>query len=270
MKRMNFGRHLSQHTCNVENWREASLPGALSGPDVREAVVRRDTTRARRLVAILLAVLVVMAVIVPVPSAQAAVSKPQITDTQNLLGAQGSAIQEKVDALQKDTGVTLNLLFVDSFNLKKLDKTTISKWVNARLDFTKPAKNTLLLAVASQDGQMALAVSKGSDSWLASQVDTTLSDAAAAPLARKNPNWTGSVTALIAAVRQAKADHDALPWKIAGGIAIALVVVGLVVGLVFLIRHLRRKGFFTSHAGRHAVAKPEKKPHGRKKPTHAA
>lgn len=205
-----------------------------------------------------LAILAVLAFVVSLvfaPSAFAARQKPTITDTQNLLGAKSSSIQDSIDSLQKDTGVTLNLLFVDTFGLKKLDKQTIGDWADARLAFTKPAPNTLLLAVASQDGQMALAASKGSEGWITSNIDSAFPDAAAKPLAQKDPDWPGSVIALVRQIRKAKADHDSLPWRIGGGILIALVAIAAVVGCVLLVRWLRRIGFFASHSGRHAAPK---------------
>lgn len=203
---------------------------------------------------VLICALICLFVTAGIPVIATAQTRPTITDTQNLLGSQGSKVQSDLDDLKKDTGVTLNLLFVDSFGVKKLDKKTIGTWVNARLNFTKPDKNTLLLAVASQDGRMALAVSKGSDKWLSSQVDTTLSDAAAAPLARRNPDWTGSVTALVRSVRRIKTEHDQLPVKIGVTIGAIVVAIALIVGIILLIRWLRKIGFFAPRHGRHAAA----------------
>ena len=244
MKRMESSRSLTSSSPNVDN---RGL-GPSAGRGSRNGI----SGRAMRLLVVLASVLSLFLPLLAATPAHAA-AKPAVTDTQNLLGSQGARIQESLDSLQKDTGVTLNLLFVGSFGLKKLDKTTIGKWVDARLAFTKPAKNTLLLAVASQDGQMALAVSKGSDSWLSSQVDTTLSDAAAKPLARSDPDWSGSVNALIRQIREVKSEHDSLPWKIAGGVALCLVIIALIVGIVLFVRWLRKIGFFTQPAGRHAA-----------------
>lgn len=226
---------------------------------MRPTVEKQAPTRT--VISFLLILAVFLASFLFPASSSAAPQKPAITDTQNLLGSESSRVQESVDSLQKETGVTLNLLFVSTFGLKKLDKTTIGKWVRARLDFTHPAKNTLLLAVASQDGQMALAVSHGSDQWLSSQVDTRFSDAAARPLSRRDPDWPGSVLALVQSVREAKAEHDSLPWKIALSIVIALLAIGLVVGVVFLVRRMRSAGFFSSHKGRHALEKPHRNSH---------
>lgn len=250
MKRMESSRSLTSLRPNVDN------RGRHPGRDRQDGGERRGiAARMPHFLALVAAVLAFLLPLSGIVPARAATTKPAITDTQNLLGSQGARIQESLDALQKDTGVTLNLLFVSSFGLKKIDKTTVGKWVDARLAFTKPAKNTLLLAVASQDGQMALAVSKGSDSWLASQVDTNLSDAAAKPLARSDPDWSGSVTALVRQIRQSKSDHDSLPWKIAGGVALAVLIIAVIVGLVLLLRWLRKIGFFNKPEGRHAVHK---------------
>lgn len=264
MKRMESSRSLTSLRPNVDNRDRGPRMGWGSG--------NRTSGRAVRLLAVLVSVISLLLPFATATPAYAA-AKPAVTDTQNLLGSQGSKIQESLDSLQKDTGVTLNLLFVGSFGLKKLDKTTIGKWVDARLAFTKPAKNTLLLAVASQDGQMALAVSKGSDRWLSSQVDTTLSDAAAKPLARSDPDWSGSVTALVRQIRLIKSDHDSLPWKIAGGVVAALLVIALIVGIILFLRWLHRIGFFTQSAGRHAARTgsrhDRRRHHGRRGDRHA-
>ncbi len=250
MKRMESSRRLSSSCLNVENRDRYHDRASCSGSEQGR---NRTAARKSRLFVLVAALLAVFLPLLPVITVRAATAKPAVTDTQNLLGSQGAKIQESLDSLQKDTGVTINLLFVSSFGLKKLDKASVGKWANARLAFTKPSRNTLLLAVASQDGQMALAVSKGSDLWLSSQVDTTLSDAAAKPLARSNPDWSGSVTALIAQIRRVKSDHDSLPWRIAGGVALAALVIGVIVGIVLFLRWLRKIGFFTHHEGRHAA-----------------
>ncbi len=251
MKRMESSRRLSSSCLNVENRDRYHDRASCSGSEQGR---NRTAARKSRLFVLVAALLAVFLPLLPVITVRAATAKPAVTDTQNLLGSQGAKIQESLDSLQKDTGVTINLLFVSSIpDSRSSIKQASASGQTRRLAFTKPSRNTLLLAVASQDGQMALAVSKGSDLWLSSQVDTTLSDAAAKPLARSNPDWSGSVTALIAQIRRVKSDHDSLPWRIAGGVALAALVIGVIVGIVLFLRWLRKIGFFTHHEGRHAA-----------------
>lgn len=98
-----------------------------------------------------------------------------ITDTQNLLGSNVSEITDAINQTKKETGVTVRLVYLDSFNAKgKPDK-----WVSALLESLNPKPNTVMLAVASNDGNLVVAVSSNSEEWLKkkSTVDA-LSDAA--------------------------------------------------------------------------------------------
>ena len=71
-----------------------------------------------------------------------------ITDTQNLLGSNVSEITDAINQTKKETGVTVRLVYLDSFNAKgKPDK-----WVSALLESLNPKPNTVMLAVASNDG----------------------------------------------------------------------------------------------------------------------
>ena len=102
-----------------------------------------------------------------------------ITDTQNLLGSNVSEITDAINQTKKETGVTVRLVYLDSFNAKgKPDK-----WVSALLESLNPKPNTVMLAVASNDGNLVVAVSSNSEEWLKkkSTVDA-LSDAAQKPL----------------------------------------------------------------------------------------
>ena len=70
-----------------------------------------------------------------------------ITDTQNLLGSNVSEITDAINQTKKETGVTVRLVYLDSFNAKgKPDK-----WVSALLESLNPKPNTVMLAVASND-----------------------------------------------------------------------------------------------------------------------
>ena len=79
----------------------------------------------------------------------------------------------------------------DSFNAKgKPDK-----WVSALLESLNPKPNTVMLAVASNDGDLVVAVSSNSEEWpkKKSTVDA-LSDAARKPLMESDPDWAKSAT----------------------------------------------------------------------------
>lgn len=107
-----------------------------------------------------------------------------ITDTQNLLGSNVSEITDAINQTKKETGVTVRLVYLDSFNAKgKPDK-----WVSALLESLNPKPNTVMLAVASNDGNLVVAVSSNSEEWLKkkSTVDA-LSDAAQKPLMESDP-----------------------------------------------------------------------------------
>ena len=85
-----------------------------------------------------------------------------ITDTQNLLGSNVSEITDAINQTKKETGVTVRLVYLDSFNAKgKPDK-----WVSALLESLNPKPNTVMLAVASNDGNLVVAVSSNSEEWL--------------------------------------------------------------------------------------------------------
>ena len=114
-----------------------------------------------------------------------------ITDTQNLLGSNVSEITDAINQTKKETGVTVRLVYLDSFNAKgKPDK-----WVSALLESLNPKPNTVMLAVASNDGNLVVAVSSNSEEWLKkkSTVDA-LSDAAQKPLMESDPDWAKSAT----------------------------------------------------------------------------
>ena len=114
-----------------------------------------------------------------------------ITDTQNLLGSNLSEITDAINQTKKETGVTVRLVYLDSFNAKgKPDK-----WVSALLESLNPKPNTVMLAVASNDGNLVVAVSSNSEEWLKKKsTGDALSDAAQKPLMESDPDWAKSAT----------------------------------------------------------------------------
>ena len=153
-----------------------------------------------------------------------------ITDTQNLLGSNVSEITDAINQTKKETGVTVRLVYLDSFNAKgKPDK-----WVSALLESLNPKPNTVMLAVASNDGNLVVAVSSNSEEWLKkkSTVDA-LSDAAQKPLMESDPDWAKSATDMMnqISVQKKTSTSSRTIWIGVGGFAgvLLLLVVILVV-----------------------------------------
>ncbi len=184
-----------------------------------------------------------------------------ITDTQNLLGSNVSEITDAINQTKKETGVTVRLVYLDSFNAKgKPDK-----WVSALLESLNPKPNTVMLAIASNDGNLVVAVSSNSEEWLKkkSTVDA-LSDAAQKPLMESDPDWAKSATDMMnqISVQKKTSTSSRTIWIGVGGFAGALLLL-VVILVVFhilrkkgVIRH-RRKG---RHSGRHGAVAERTQP----------
>ena len=70
-----------------------------------------------------------------------------ITDTENLLGSNVAEITDAISKTKQETGVTVRLLYLASFNSDEKP----AKWASALLESLDPKPNTVLLAVASND-----------------------------------------------------------------------------------------------------------------------
>lgn len=162
----------------------------------------------------------------------------QITDTQNLLGSDAGSVADAVESTKEETGVSVRLLYLPSFYQKMKPEA----WAKQVLRSMKPAPNTVLLAVASQDGKMVVAVSSNSDDWLKDQktVDQ-LSQDALGPISKAgNPDWVGSAKALmdgISRIDRERKQHR----RIILIVLIAVVVVVLALTMAGLVWWLRRK-----------------------------
>ena len=166
-----------------------------------------------------------------------------ITDTQNLLGSNVSEITDAINQTKKETGVTVRLVYLDSFNAKgKPDK-----WVSALLESLNPKPNTVMLAVASNDGNLVVAVSSNSEEWLKkkSTVDA-LSDAAQKPLMESDPDWAKSATDMMnqISVQKKTSTSSRTIWIGVGGFAGALLLL-VVILVVFLITFVQRFCLFS-------------------------
>jgi hypothetical protein len=175
-----------------------------------------------------------------------------ITDTQNLLGSNVSEITDAINQTKKETGVTVRLVYLDSFNAKgKPDK-----WVSALLESLNPKPNTVMLAVASNDGNLVVAVSSNSEEWLKkkSTVDA-LSDAAQKPLMESDPDWAKSATDMMnqISVQKKTSTSSRTIWIGVGGFAGALLLLVLQPGMITIIFAL----MLTEWVGMSRIARAE-------------
>lgn len=156
-----------------------------------------------------------------------------ITDTENLLGSNVTEVTDAITQLHEETGVSVRLLYLASFSA---DEDEVDQWANVVLESTDPSPNTVLLAVASHDGSLVVAVSGNSDDWLRSQ-DTVdeLSQSALSPLLDNDtPDWSGSALAMIdhiATLQRTRTTASAsiIGVAVLGGVAAVLIIVVAVV-----------------------------------------
>ncbi|WP_137652435.1 TPM domain-containing protein [Bifidobacterium moukalabense] len=148
-----------------------------------------------------------------------------ITDTENLLGSNVSEITDAIKNTKKETGVTVRLLYLSTFDTGKKKP---SQWASDLLESLKPQPNTVLLAVASNDGNLVVAVSSNSDEWLKKKSTVNaLSDAAQKPLMESTPDWAKSATAMM--------DQIVLAKKTSTSSNITMIGVGVMVGVLVLL-----------------------------------
>jgi uncharacterized membrane protein len=175
-----------------------------------------------------------------------------ITDTQNLLGSQASLVNDTIVKTKSETGVTVRLLYLSTFS----GNSNPEKWTSAVLESTDPPANTVLLAVASQDGNLVVAVSGNSDDWLKQQstVDE-LSDAAWKPITEGDtPDWAKSAINMMSSITQIEQTSTTTTTQHVGiSVFIAVLVLLLIAAVVMFVFHQRKKklGNNTSRADRH-------------------
>ena len=184
-----------------------------------------------------------------------------ITDTQNLLGSAVTTVSNAIVATKKQTGVTVKLLYVPSFSDIQLENNAANAsrdpaaWAEDLLTAQKPVPNTVLLAVASQEGRLVAVVSRNSASWLRSQRTVNeLSDAAQGPLEKGQiPDWSQSALAFLNEIDAVKRRADEAPirraWTIVG-IVVGILLAGVAVAVVIILR-CRRRSKPGKHAGGH-------------------
>ncbi len=183
------------------------------------------------------------------PSPTAAATTPSaedvsanIVDTQNLLGDNLGAVTDAIKETYERTGVTVRLIYVNSFNTDKQP----DAWAAQTLKSLDPPPNTVLLAVASNDGNLAVVVSPDSAEWLRNRktVDK-LSEAASAPLTddadANGPNWAKSAIDMMQAIQTAKSTSTSSTAASVGTIVMIGAVAVLLVGAVVVIVVRRRR-----------------------------
>lgn len=164
-----------------------------------------------------------------------------ITDTENLLGSNVTEVTDAIDQLHEQTGVSVRLLYLSSFSA---GEGQIDQWASDVLESTDPEPNTVLLAVASHDGNLVVAVSANSDEWLHRQstVDE-LSQAALDPLVENDtPDWSASALDMIEQINVVYRTATSPSVIVIGAAALGGVVVILaIVVVVMLVRRRRRR-----------------------------
>ena len=164
-----------------------------------------------------------------------------ITDTENLLGSNVTEVTDAIDQLHEQTGVSVRLLYLSSFSA---GEGQVDQWASDVLESTDPEPNTVLLAVASRDGNLVVAVSANSDEWLHRQstVDE-LSQAALDPLVENDtPDWSASALDMIEQINVVYRTATSPSVIVIGAAALGGVVVILaIVVVVMLVRRRRRR-----------------------------
>ncbi|MEE1295415.1 MAG: TPM domain-containing protein [Bifidobacterium sp.] len=161
-----------------------------------------------------------------------------IVDSQNLLGDDLSKVSDAITRTREETGVNVRLLYIPTFNSDNPEQ-----WATATLKSLEPPANTVLLAVASNDGNLAVVVSPDSDEWLRSkQTVDQLSEAASAPLVTtgsEGPNWSKSAIDMMDAIVTAKrtsTSSSVASMGIVAMVAIAVLLVAVTAGFIIVRR----------------------------------
>ncbi|PAU69420.1 membrane associated protein [Bifidobacterium italicum] len=165
-----------------------------------------------------------------------------ILDTQNLLGNDIAKVSDAITRTREQTGVQVRLIYVDSFN----STDSPDEWARQTLRSLDPGPNTVLLAVATNDGNLAVVVSPGSDEWLGSQKSVdALSEAASAPLtgvkAGESPDWARSAIDMMDVIAKEKDTATSRSAVSIGVVALVGVVAlaAVAVGVVIVVRRRR-------------------------------
>ena len=215
----------------------------------------------RRVLTFLL--LMILTVGVPGPT-KAIADEPQtgagtmtdtITDPQNLLGSDVGSVKDAIQETAEQTGVSVRLLYLPHF----YQGVKPEAWASRVLESMKPTHDTVLLAVASQDGKLVVAVSSNSQAWLKDQSSVDqLSQAALEPVTKsRNPDWVGSAKAMMTQVETLEQNHRHHRIMI---IALSVTFVVLVILGVAVTIWWRRSSRSGAHHRRSSSAKEQSRP----------
>ena len=163
-----------------------------------------------------------------------------ITDPQNLLGSNVSAVTDKIKETKQQSGVTVRLLYVESFGTE----VNPTKWASGVLESLSPKPNTVLLAVASGDGKLVVVASGNSEDWLRnSKTMDALSESATDKLAKSGAqDWSGAAIAMMDQIMLLKKTSTSGSLSKIAVIVLMCVVVVLIVGtIVFVVLRNRRR-----------------------------
>lgn len=247
---------MTQPTAMVEGMSESNNADGKTGIVVERLTARRLSAAVSNpckwLVSALAATLALIVWITPVgladetgedtdPDLDGGALTSSITDTENLLGSNVTEVTDAIDQLHEQTGVSVRLLYLSSFSA---GEGQVDQWASDVLESTDPEPNTVLLAVASHDGNLVVAVSANSDEWLHRQstVDE-LSQAALDPLVENDtPDWSASALDMIEQINVVYRTATSPSVIVIGAAALGGVVVILaIVVVVMLVRRRRRR-----------------------------
>lgn len=170
------------------------------------------------------------------------VATDSITDTENLLGDYVTKVSDAIASTKKSTGVTVKLLYLSTFG----NSENPSKWASDLLISTLPTKNTVLLAVATHDGRLVVAVSPNSDEWLKNKntVDA-LSDAAYKPLVSTNgTRWAQSAIMMMNQIVRSKRTSTTSSASLLSTIVMLVILLALCALVTFILlrrQHIQRQ-----------------------------
>ena len=191
----------------------------------------------RRVLAFLLLMVLTVCILGPVmafadePGTRAGTMTDTIADPQNLLGSDVGSVKDAIKETAEQTGVSVRLLYLPHFYEGVKPET----WASRVLESMKPANDTVMLAVASQDGKLVVAVSSNSQDWLKDQSSVDqLSQAALEPVTKgRNPDWVGSAKAMMTQVKTLDQNHRHHRVMIIAlsVTAVAIVILGVAVAI---------------------------------------
>ena len=165
-------------------------------------------------------------------------STENITDTENLLGSHAAEVTDAIAKTEKETGVHVHLLYLSSFNSQQKP----GDWAATVMESMNPKPNTVMLAVASNDGNLVVVVSKNSDKWLLdNKTVDKLSEAAQQPLLENPPSWSGAATAMMDQIVKSKKASTSSSTVTVGIIIMGVVLVALVIIIVVMVVIRRRE-----------------------------